>query len=95
MKGQGTENHGPTLALTTDVPPPPLEQYVYSEGYPISSLRSTNKKPSEPVVLGTSAEDVLKGALMAKRIGVNRPKPNDIAKLRDDNDERLAMERIW
>lgn len=95
-KTQGTENQGPTLALTTDVPPPPLENYVYNEGYPISSLRSSNtRKASEPAVLGTSAEEVLKGAMMAKRIGVNRRKPSETTKLRDDNDERLAMERLW
>ncbi|KAK3729009.1 hypothetical protein QZH41_011466, partial [Actinostola sp. cb2023] len=95
-KGQGPDNQGPTLALTTDVPPPPLEHYVYNEGYPISSLRSSNtrKNPEPVVVLGTSAEEVLKGAMMAKRIGVSRPKLTDTRNLRDDNDERQAMERI-
>lgn len=84
------------MALTTDVPPPPLEQYVYTEGYPITSLRAPYyRKASETPALATSAEDVLKGAMMAKRIGVDRPKPNDPKSLRDDNNERLAMERIW
>jgi len=68
---------------------------VYNEGYPISSLRTNNRKSSEPVILGTSAEEVLQGAMMAKRVGVNRAKASDNSQLRDDNDERLAMDRIW
>ena len=95
--GQGTENPGPTLLLTTDVPPPPLEQYVYTEGFPISSLRNgNNRRTTEAAVSPTasSADEVLKGALMARRIGVDRPKTDDYGKLRDDNNERLAMERL-
>jgi hypothetical protein len=69
---------------------------VYTEGYPITSLRAPHhRKASEPaVVLATSADEVLKGAMMARRIGVNRPKLNDSKTLRDDNNERLAMERL-
>ena len=89
-----------TLSLITDAPPPPLEQYVYNEGYPYTSLRPSTKKTNEGAsvqVLSTSntADEIFSGALMAKKIGVDRsPYASDLGELRDDNGERLAMERL-
>ncbi|XP_015762792.1 PREDICTED: 1-phosphatidylinositol 3-phosphate 5-kinase-like [Acropora digitifera] len=88
------------LSLITDVPPPPLEQYVYSEGYPHTPLRPSNKKTTEGGTLpglGVSytPEEILRAAMKAKEIGVGGPSPDpELGDLREDNDERLAMERL-
>ena len=96
MAPQDTQSEvgGSKLSLITDVPPPPLEQYVYNEGYPYTPLRPSNKKNQDEIVLGTSntPDEIFSGAMMARKIGVDRHP--DIDELREDNGERLAMERL-
>ena len=95
-----SEATGSKLCLITDVPPPPLEQYVYNEGYPYTPLRPSIKKTNEggtEAVLSTSntPEEIFSGAMMARKIGVDRsPSVPDVGELREDNGERLAMERL-
>jgi len=91
-----SEAGGSKLSLITDVPPPPLEQYVYNEGYPYTPLRPSNKKNQEETVLSTSnaPDEIFSGAMMARKIGVDRPSAPEIGSLREDNGERLAMERL-
>lgn len=87
---------GSKLSLITDTPPPPLEQYVYNEGYPYTPLRPSNRKNQEEIVLSTSntPDEIFSGAMMARKIGVDRPPAPVIDQLREDNGERLAMERL-
>ncbi|XP_068752478.1 1-phosphatidylinositol 3-phosphate 5-kinase-like isoform X2 [Montipora capricornis] len=88
------------LSLITDVPPPPLEQYVYSEGYPHTPLRPSNKKPieeetSQALGISYTPDEIFSGAMMAKEIRVDKsPSTSDLSELREDNEERLAMERL-
>ena len=91
-----SEAKGSQLSLITDAPPPPLEQYVYNEGYPYTSLRPGNKKNQEELVLSTSntPDEIFSGAIMARKIGVDRPPAPELGQLREDNGERLAMERL-
>ena len=95
---QDTQNEvgGSKLSLITDTPPPPLEQYVYNEGYPYTPLRPSNRKNQEEIVLSTSntPDEIFSGAMMARKIGVDRPPVPEIDELREDNGERLAMERL-
>lgn len=97
MTSQETHSEvgGSKLSLITDAPPPPLEQYVYTEGYPYTPLRP-NKKNQEEIVLSTSntPDEIFSGAMMARKIGVDRPPVPDVSELREDNGERLAMERL-
>ena len=73
---------------------------MYSEGYPHTPLRPSNKKTNEGATLpGLSVsytpEEILSAAMKAKEIGVDRPSPDpELDDLREDNDERLAMERL-
>ncbi|XP_048579850.1 1-phosphatidylinositol 3-phosphate 5-kinase isoform X3 [Nematostella vectensis] len=83
-----------TVSIITEAPPPPLEQYVYTEGYPISSLRPGNKKPSDVPHVGTSSDEVLHGAKMAQKIGVSRPGSPQPSSPREDNGERQALDRL-
>lgn len=88
---------GSKLSLITDAPPPPLEQYVYNEGYPYTPLRPpSNKKNQEEPILSTSntPDEIFSGAMMARKIGVDRPPAPELGELREDNGERLAMERL-
>ena len=40
-------------------------------------------------------EEILRAAMKAKEIGVGGPSPDpELGDLREDNDERLAMERL-
>ncbi|KAL9957912.1 hypothetical protein ACROYT_G034867 [Oculina patagonica] len=92
-----SEIRGSQLSLITDAPPPPLEQYVYNEGYPYTPLRPpSNKKNQEEPVLSTSntPDEIFSGAMMARKIGVDRPPAPEVGELREDNGERLAMERL-
>ena len=88
------------LSLITDVPPPPLEQYVYSEGYPHTPLRPSSKKPieegtSQALSISYTPDEIFSGAMMAKEIRVDKsPSTSDLSELREDNEERLAMERL-
>ena len=91
-----------TLSLITDVPPPPLEQYVYNEGYPHTPLRPSTKKTNEGgpsvAIMSTSntPDEIFSGAMMARKIGVDRSSSGpDLEELREDNGEKLAMERLW
>ncbi|KAM7438945.1 hypothetical protein ABFA07_011646 [Porites harrisoni] len=91
-----------TLSLITDVPPPPLEQYVYNEGYPHTPLRPSTKKTNEGgpsvAIISTSntPDEIFSGAMMARKIGVDRSSSGpDLEELREDNGEKLAMERLW
>ena len=90
------ESKASQLSLITDVPPPPLEQYVYNEGYPYTPLRPSNKKNQEELVLSTSntPDEIFSGAMIARKIGVDRPPEPELGELREDNGERLAMERL-
>lgn len=98
MASQDTQSEvgGSKLSLITDTPPPPLEQYVYNEGYPYTPLRPSNKKNQDEIVLSTSntPDEIFSGAMMARKIGVDRSPAPDISELREDNGERLAMERL-
>lgn len=73
---------------------------MYSEGYPHTPLRPSNKKTTEGGTLpglGVSytPEEILRAAMNAKEIGVGGPSPDpELGDLREDNDERLAMERL-
>ena len=91
-----SEVSGSKLSLITDAPPPPLEQYVYNEGYPYTPLRPSNKKNQEETLLSTSntPDEIFSGAMMARKIGVDRPPAPEVGELREDNGERLAMERL-
>ena len=91
------ETKKPRLPLITGAPPPPLEQYVYSEGYTQAPLRpGGNKKPNDVHTspIGVPADEILKGAMLAKKIGVDRPLSPEPKLLREDNGERLAMDRL-
>lgn len=91
-----------TLSLITDVPPPPLEQYVYNEGYSHTPLRPSTKKTNEGgpsvTIISTSntPEEIFSGAMITQKIGVDRSSSGpDLEELREDNGEKLAMERLW
>ena len=82
------------LPLITDAPPPPLEQYVYSEGYPQMPLKLGNKKLGGDVEPAISADEIFSGAVIARKIGVDRPASPVPSPLREDNGERIAAERL-
>ena len=73
---------------------------MYNEGYPHTPLRPSTKKTNEGgavTVLSSSntPDEIFSGAMMAKKIGVDRsPSDPDMGELREDNGERLAMERL-
>ena len=69
---------------------------MYNEGYPYTPLRPSNRKTQDEIVLSTSntPDEIFSGAMMARKIGVDRPPAPEIEELREDNGERLAMERL-
>ena len=67
---------------------------MYTEGYPFMPLRPGNKKVGPDSEALGSADDIFRGALLARKIGVDRPASPGPSKLREDNGERLAMERL-
>ena len=102
---KGTEQNGkskvpnneakkPRLPLITGAPPPPLEQYVYSEGYPHSPLRPGGNKKANDTVAVVVGDEILNGAMIAKKIGVDRPSSPEPNIGRDENGEKLAMDRL-
>ena len=90
--GSNYETRGSKLSLITDAPPAPLEQYVYS-----TPLKPSTRKGSEGGLLlstSTASDEIFTGAVIARKIGVDKPTCPEPDELREDNGERLAMERL-